>query len=89
MEYLASVLTLTFGTTRMANLSALRAGRYSFLFEAEWTLGLLNADRWNSSLQNFQVPPEIEPGTSRLMTQCLNRLWHHPCPHMRRDMKLV
>ena len=54
MEYSASVLTLTFSTTRMAELSALHAGWCSFLFEAEWTSGLLNADRMNSSLQNFQ-----------------------------------
>jgi len=56
MEYSASVLTLAFGTTRMAELSALRSGRYSFLFEAEWTSGLLNADQTNSSLQNFRGP---------------------------------
>ena len=56
MEYLASILTLTFGTTGMAELSALRAGWYSLLFEAEWIPGLLNAGLRNSSLQNFQVP---------------------------------
>jgi hypothetical protein len=55
-------LTLTFGTTGTAQLSALRAGRtlpqeipwYTLLLEAEWTSGLLNADRKNRLLENFQ-----------------------------------
>jgi len=53
MEYSASVLTLTFGTTRTPELFALLADWYSFLFEAEWTPGLLNADRMNNSLKSF------------------------------------
>ena len=53
----------TVGTTRMAELSAVCAGRtlppleipwYPFLLEAEWTTGLLNADRRITSLENFQ-----------------------------------
>jgi len=55
-------LTLTFGTTGTAQLSAQRAGRtlpqeipwYPLLLEAEWTPGLLNADRRNRILENFQ-----------------------------------
>jgi hypothetical protein len=58
-----SIFNLTFGTVRMADLSALRAGRtlslrkihcYSFLLEAEWNTELLNADRKIKSLQKFQ-----------------------------------
>jgi hypothetical protein len=37
-------------------MSTLRAGRYSFLFEAEWTPGLLDADRRNRSLENVLCP---------------------------------
>jgi len=29
---------------------------YSFLLEAEWTLGILNVNRRNRSLENFQGP---------------------------------
>jgi hypothetical protein len=37
---------------------------YSFLLEAEWTPGLLNADRSNRSLDNFQGPyRESKPKT--------------------------
>lgn len=54
MECWASMLTLTFGTTRTADLSALRVCRtftpkeipsYSFLLEAWWSPGLLNVNR--------------------------------------------
>ena len=63
MECWASILTLTFGINRTAELSVLRAVRtlppkeipwYSFLLEAEWTVGLNNADRRSRSLENFQ-----------------------------------
>jgi hypothetical protein len=71
MNCWASSLTLTFGTTMMAELSALRAGhilppkespRYSFLLEAEWTPGLLNAHRRNRTIENFEgTYPESNP----------------------------
>jgi hypothetical protein len=54
MECWASILTLTFGSSMTAELSDLRTCRphftseeipwYSFLLEADWTSGLLNAD---------------------------------------------
>ena len=54
MECWASILTLTFGTSRTAELSDLRSSLpyftseeipwYSFLLRADWTPGLLNAD---------------------------------------------
>jgi hypothetical protein len=61
-ECWASVLTLTFGTTRPAERWAPRASaftpkeiaRYSFLLEAEWTTWLKNADRTNRSIENFR-----------------------------------
>jgi len=63
MECWASILTLTFDITRTAELAALRAvctlptkeiPWYSFLLEAECTLGIINAERRSRSLQNFQ-----------------------------------
>ena len=45
--------------------------RYSFLLEAEWVSGLLNAGSRIRSLEN------LEPGTSRLVVQCVNKLHHH------------
>jgi hypothetical protein len=48
----------SFGSTRTAELSALSSGRTlfsrKFLLNSEWTLGLLDADRRNRSLENFQ-----------------------------------
>jgi len=63
MEYLASILTSTFGTTWAAQLSALHAGHtslqrnipwYSYVLEVEWTPRPLKADRRNKTLDNFQ-----------------------------------
>ena len=62
IECWASILTLTFGTTRPAEWWAPRASAftpkeivwYSFLLKAEWTTWLKNADRTNRSLENFQ-----------------------------------
>jgi len=53
IESWSSILTLTFGTAWPAELSAVPAGRclpqgslwYSFMLEAEWTPGLLHADK--------------------------------------------
>jgi len=64
MERSASILTLTFGTTRMAELSALHAGHsllpkkipwYAYLLEVKWTSRPLNAGRRNRTLENFRV----------------------------------
>ena len=45
------------------------------LLQAKWIPGLLNADRRTGSLDSFQGPHrEIEPGTSRLVVQCLMKL---------------
>lgn len=50
---------------------------YPFLLQAVWIPGLLNANRRNRSLQKFQrTLPGIEPGTARLVVQCLNQLVH-------------
>jgi len=87
-ECWASVLTLTFGTIRTAELSALRADHtlplrkyislYSFLFDAEWTAGLLHADRIGS-VEKFQGPcREWNPERPRLVAQFLNQL-HRTC----------
>lgn len=58
MECWASVLSLTSGTTRTAESSALDAGRTlasrKFRLEAECIPGLLNTDRRNTSLDDFQ-----------------------------------
>jgi hypothetical protein len=59
MECSDSILNLTFGTTRTAELSALHAGHtslsrkfplYEYLLEVEWTPRPLNADRRNRTL---------------------------------------
>lgn len=75
MECSASILTSTFGTTRMAELSALHAGHsllpkkirwYVYLLEVEWTPRPLNADRRYRKLENFRVYWESNlesPGT--------------------------
>ena len=64
MECSASTLTLTLGTTRMAELSALHAGHtllprkipwYAYLLEGEWTPRPLNVDRRNKILENSLV----------------------------------
>jgi len=63
------LLTPTFVTTGTAQLSALRADRplpqevpwYPLLWEVEWNPGLLNADKRNRPLENFQGP-NWEPG---------------------------
>ena len=62
LEFWASILTSTFGTTRTAellaslvgpNLSSKKISWYSFLLEAEWTPWLPNAeDRTNRSLES-------------------------------------
>jgi len=45
--------------------------------EAAWIPELLNANRRNRSLQKFpRTLPGIEPGTVRLVVQCLNQLLH-------------
>ena len=50
---------------------------YSYLLEAEWNPELLNAERKIRSLDNFRRPPPgIEPGTSRFVAQCFNKLPH-------------
>ena len=62
MECWAPVLALTFDTTRTAELSAPHDGAlnpkkipwYSFLLEAEWNQGLLNADGRIRALEDFQ-----------------------------------
>jgi hypothetical protein len=61
-------LDLTFGTIRTAELAALQAGKeiswYSFLLEAEWFPGLLNADRRIRLLENIQGSHrELNPHT--------------------------
>ena len=63
-----------------AELSALSVGlnlppkeipRYSFLLEAEWTIGSLNADKRIRSLKKFpRTPSGIEPETSHHVLQC-------------------
>jgi len=67
------LLTPTFVTIGTAQLSALRADHplpqeipcYPLLWEFEWNPGLLNADKINGSLENFQGPnwepsPELQ-----------------------------
>ena len=85
VECWASVHTLKYGTTRTADLSALRSGRallrrkffILILLEAEWAQDLLNADRRDSSLENCSgTLSEIEPGNSRLVAQCFNQMRH-------------
>jgi hypothetical protein len=75
-------LTLTFGTTRTAEVSALRAGRtlppgeipwYSVLWEAEWT------PEWTGHLKIFQGPyresnPEPPVFCRSSSTNCASRL---------------
>jgi hypothetical protein len=65
MKCWTSILTLTFSRTLMARVvSSMRwlhftykeIPRYSFVFESEWTQGLLNLDRRSRSLENFQGP---------------------------------
>ena len=65
MECWTSVLTLTFSRTLMAravsctrwlHFTSTEIPRYSFVFESEWTPGLLNLDRRNWSFENFQGP---------------------------------
>jgi hypothetical protein len=65
MECWASIFTLTFDTPGMSEMSAMCGSHalppeevpwYSFPLEAEWTPGLLNADRRIGSIQNFQGP---------------------------------
>jgi hypothetical protein len=60
-----SIFILTFGTTRLAELSALALAEnfilmeiswYSFLLQGEWSPGLRHADRTNWSLENLQGP---------------------------------
>ena len=48
----------------------------SFLWDAEWTPGLLNANIKNRSLEDFQS------ATSRLVAQCLNQLCHRWPPSL-------
>jgi len=74
MKFWAFVFTMQFGTNIRADMSALRAGRIypqgsSSLLEAEWIPGLLNADRRNSSLENFQ-------GLYTALNQVPPALWH-------------
>ena len=50
-------------------------GNYSFLLQAEWIPGLLNADRKIRSIKKFpRNLPGIEPVSSSLKAQCLNQL---------------
>jgi hypothetical protein len=60
MECRDSILNLTFGTTRTAELSALCAGHTvaprKFLGNHFWTPRLLKMDRRNRLLENFQRP---------------------------------
>jgi hypothetical protein len=49
----------------------------TLLLQAEWASVLQNADKIITSPENFpRNLPGIEPGTSRLVTQCLNQLWN-------------
>jgi hypothetical protein len=65
MECWTSILTLTFSRTLMARVvsstrwqhfTSKEIPRYSFVFEYEWTPGLLNLDKKSRSLENFQGP---------------------------------
>jgi hypothetical protein len=50
-------------------------GNTNFCYEADWTQGLMNANRRIRSLENFQGPyRELKPETSHLAAQCLNQL---------------
>jgi hypothetical protein len=64
-ECWTSILTLTFSRTLMARVvssmhwllfTTKEIPRYSFVFESEWTPGLLNLDRRSRSLESFQGP---------------------------------
>lgn len=70
IECWACKLTLAFGTTRTAELSAVRAGHTLTPPPLYWTRTNFNFPR---------ILPAIEPGTFRLMAQCLNQLWY-PSP---------
>jgi hypothetical protein len=57
MECWASILTLTFGTSRTAELSTSRAGRAlppRIFLCVEWTPGIMMADKGVRSLESFQ-----------------------------------
>jgi len=63
MECWTSILTLTFSRTLMAkavscmrwlHFTSTEIPRCSFVFESEWTPGLLSLDRRSRSLENFQ-----------------------------------
>jgi len=83
-ECWTSILTLTFSRTLMARavssmhwllFTTKEIPRYSFVFESEWTPGLLNLDRWSKVTWKFpRTLLRIEPGTYLLMAQCLNQL---------------
>ena len=93
MEFWASILTLTFGTTRTAESSlcspaALYAQGnslelFAFTDCSEPTPWLLNADRRNRYLENFQgtyQESNPKPSTCGLKQMCLSlqhRLLHH------------
>jgi len=80
-----SVLTLTaeFQLSAKAALGGSQGNSLaiiSFLLEAEWTPGLLNADRRNRSPENYlRTLKGIEPGTFRLVAQYPKQL--HPSLH--------
>lgn len=81
LECWAYILTLLSGTSRMAQLSALLAGRTStprkvlgthFCYETEYTPGPLNADRMITSLENSpKFHRKSKPGPPVL--RCLNQ----------------
>ena len=66
-ECLASVLTVTFGTTRIADVRSKRRPFYQFLLE----------DEWKEYGHISKVLPGIEPGTSSLEPKCPNKVCHH------------
>jgi hypothetical protein len=72
--------TLTFGTTRTAKLSVLRAGLeeipwYSFLFETEWTPGRMYADRRNRPRANFKGPYRESNPEPPILWCCASTNW--------------
>jgi len=64
IEFWASIVTLTCGTNRTADVSCTRRPPFtsreipwcSCLLTVEWTPGVLNTNRRNRSLENFQGP---------------------------------
>jgi hypothetical protein len=76
MECLACVLTVTFGTTRIADVKSTRRPLYSFLLEDKWTecgpISKVPTGNRNRNLQSCgKVPqPSVPPHSSHKQETC-------------------